>query len=240
MCFSDCGLRGTATSPEGWPRIQTINAGTTQIPSIRGFQPGRQTASLHRVQPQRQYHNIALVGFMGVGKSTVGQILAEMLGFEFIDTDRVIETREGRRISDIFAQEGESHFRALETQLIQEFETHQGVILSTGGGLVVRPENLASLRSHCLVVCLWASPAVIYERVRYQGHRPLLQTPDPQARIAELLNQRKPAYQQADILVGVDFRSPQETAQYITNSFRLLRQWPGKKAPLVPPVTHSR
>ena len=102
--------------------------------------------------------------------------------------------------------------------------------MSTGGGLVVRPENLASLRTHALIVCLWASPAVIYERVRYQGHRPLLQTPDPQARIAELLEQRKPAYQQADILVGVDFRSPQETAQYITNSFRVLRHSPHRSA----------
>jgi shikimate kinase len=202
------------------------------------------------VQSPRPYHNIALVGFMGVGKSTVGQILAGMLGFEFVDTDRVIETREGRRISEIFAQEGEARFRNLETSLIREYETRQGLILSTGGGLVVRPENLASLRTHALIVCLWASPAVIYERVRYQGHRPLLQTPDPQARIAELLEQRKPAYQQADILVGVDFRSPQETAQYITNSFRLLRHSPHRSAvhpaqpvparcPAPAPATHS-
>ena len=176
------------------------------------------------MQPPRQYHNIALVGFMGVGKSTVGQILASLLDFEFIDTDRVIETREGRRISEIFAKEGEGHFRDLETRLIREYETRQGLVLSTGGGLVVRPENLASLRTHSLVVCLWASPAVIHDRVRHQGHRPLLATPDPQARIAELLEQRKPAYQQADILVGVDFRSPQETAQYIAGSFRRVRQ----------------
>ena len=182
------------------------------------------------MQSPRPYHNIALVGFMGVGKSTIGQILAGMLDFEFVDTDRVIETREGRRISEIFAQEGETRFRDLETNLIREYETQQGLILSTGGGLVVRPENLASLRTHALIVCLWASPAVIYERVRYQGHRPLLQTPDPQGRIAELLEQRKPAYQQADILVGVDFRSPQETAQYITNSFRLLRHSPRRSA----------
>ena len=161
---------------------------------------------------------------MGVGKSTVGQILAGLLDFEFVDTDRVIETREGRRISDIFAAEGEPHFRDLETNLVREYETRPGLILSTGGGLVVRPENLASLRKHSLIVCLWASPAVIFERVRHQGHRPLLPTPDPLARITELLEQRKPAYQQADILVGVDFRSPQETAQYIANSFRLLHQ----------------
>ena len=88
---------------------------------------------------------------------------------------------------------------------------------------MVRPENLESLRTHALVVCLWASPSVIHERVRHQGHRPLLSTPDPLARIHELLEQRKPAYQQADILVGVDFRSPQETALYIAASFRRVR-----------------
>lgn len=175
------------------------------------------------MQAPRQYHNIALVGFMGVGKSTVGQILASMLDFEFIDTDRVIEAREGRRISEIFAKEGEGHFRDLETRLIREYETRQRLVLSTGGGLVVRPENLESLRTHALVVCLWASPSVIHERVRHQGHRPLLSTPDPLARIHELLEERKPAYQQADILVGVDFRSPQETALYIAASFRRVR-----------------
>ncbi|MFM7554937.1 MAG: shikimate kinase, partial [Verrucomicrobiota bacterium] len=80
------------------------------------------------MQPPRQYHNIALVGFMGVGKSTVGQILASILDFEFIDTDRVIEAREGRRISEIFAREGEGHFRDLETRLVREYETRQRLV----------------------------------------------------------------------------------------------------------------
>ncbi len=237
-------LRGPWSGNKSGRRARDGAIGTRTRPerSIRRFQPAAQRGSLSSVQPQRQYHNIALVGFMGVGKSTVGQILAGMLDFEFIDTDRVIETREGRRISDLFAQEGEAHFRDLETRLIREYESRQGLILSTGGGLAVRPENMASLRTHALIVCLWASPAVIYERVRYQGHRPLLQTPDPQARITELLNQRKPAYQQADILVGVDFRSPQETAQYITNSFRLLQNRPSKgpSAPAFPRSAPSK
>jgi len=175
------------------------------------------------VPPSRQYRNIALVGFMGVGKSTVGQVLASLLGFEFIDTDRVIETRTGRRIADIFAEEGESAFRALEARMVAELETRSGLVISTGGGLIVNPENLASLRGHALIVCLWASPAVIFDRVRHQSHRPLLQTPDPQARIAELLEVRRPAYQEADILVGVDFRGAGDTARHIANSFRRLR-----------------
>ena len=109
---------------------------------------------------------------MGVGKSTVGQVLASLLGFEFIDTDRVIETRTGRRIADIFAEEGEAAFRALEARMVAELETRSGLVISTGGGLIVNPENLASLRGHALIVCLWASPAVIFDRVRHQSHRP--------------------------------------------------------------------
>lgn len=178
---------------------------------------------LPAVPPKRQYRNIALVGFMGVGKSTVGQILASNLGFEFVDTDRVIESATGRRIADIFAQDGEPAFRALESSLATQLEARSGLVISTGGGFVVNPSNLESLRRHALVVCLWASPGVIHERVRHQSHRPLLQTPDPQAKIAELLEKRRPAYQESDILVGVDFRSASETARQVANSFRRLQ-----------------
>lgn len=176
------------------------------------------------VHAPRQYRNVALVGFMGVGKSTVGQILATILGFEFFDTDRVIETRAGKRISDIFAQEGEARFRTLESELVHELESRHGLVISTGGGLVVNPDNLASLKKHALVVCLWASPGVIFSRVRHQTHRPLLQTPDPEAKIVEMLEIRRPAYQQADVLVGVDFRSAGDTARHLAQSFRRLVQ----------------
>ena len=91
----------------------------------------------------------------------------------------------------------------------------------SGGGLAVTPGNLDSLRTHALIVCLWASPETIYARVRHQSHRPLLQTPDPLARIQDLLTLRTPAYRDADLIVGVDFRSPAETARQIASSFRL-------------------
>lgn len=174
----------------------------------------------------RQYRNVALVGFMGVGKSTVGQFLSAVLGFEFLDTDRLIESRTGRRIADIFAQDGEPAFRRLESELVAELEGRSGLVISTGGGLIVNPANLESLRRHSLIVCLWASPGVIYERVRHQTHRPLLQTADPLGRITELLANRRPAYQEADILFGVDFRTPNETARQIANSFRRLQANP--------------
>lgn len=168
----------------------------------------------------REYRNIALVGFMGAGKTTVGGIVAHLLQYEFLDTDRIIEARENRRIADLFATEGEAYFRAKELALCQELESSSGKVISTGGGLFVNPENQKSLRRHSLVVCLWASAETIYTRLKHQTHRPLLQTPDPLATISELLNQRGPAYKQADVLVGVDFRSPADTARHIANSFR--------------------
>lgn len=187
----------------------------------------------------RQYRNIALVGFMGVGKSTVGQVLAAILGFEFYDTDRIIETRAGKKISDIFAQDGEARFRAMESELVRELEARQGMVISTGGGLVVNPDNMASLKKHSLVVCLWASPAVIFNRVRHQAHRPLLQTPDPEAKIMEMLELRRPSYQQADVLVGVDFRSAGDTARHLAQSFRRLTQTQGREAASAQPAKTS-
>ena len=103
---------------------------------------------------------------------------------------------------------------------MQELGCASGTVISTGGGLVVDPANLASLQSHALIACLWASPEVIYERVRYQSHRPLLQAADPLGKIRELLAARAAFYKQADMLVGVDFRAPLETARHIATSFR--------------------
>ncbi len=173
--------------------------------------------------PTREYRNIALVGFMGAGKSTVGHLLAEILAFEFIDTDRVIELRQNRRVADIFEKDGEPFFRALERDLCRELESSANRVIATGGGMPVDPSNAESLRGHCLVVCLWASPETLYERVRHQSHRPLLQEPDPLARIRSLLVARTPAYRQSDILVGVDFRAPLDTARQIATSFRRAR-----------------
>jgi shikimate kinase len=173
------------------------------------------------VSSKRQIHNIALIGFMGTGKSSVGQLVAGQLHFTFLDTDHVIEARAGKSISDIFAQEGEPAFRALEKQIVSELVTRKKTVISTGGGLPANPDNLASIKTHSIVVCLWASPEKIWERVKNQSHRPLLNEPDPLAKIRQLLADREPFYRQADVLLNTEMRSLKDVAQQVVHQFHL-------------------
>jgi shikimate kinase len=174
----------------------------------------------------RRLVNLALVGFMGTGKTSAGRLVAEQLHYDFLDTDELIQTRTGRTIADIFAVNGETVFRALEREVVGELAARAKVVVSTGGGLPADPENLASLKSHALVVCLWASPEKIWERVRNQSHRPLLQDPDPQRKIRELLELRAPFYRQSDVLINTDLRSAREVAQQIVLQFKLATRPP--------------
>jgi shikimate kinase len=163
--------------------------------------------------------NIALIGFMGTGKSTVGRLVAEQLHFEFLDTDDVIESRAHKSIAAIFADEGEPAFRRQEAGLIAELSSRQRLVLSTGGGLGANPDHIASLKQHALVICLWASPDTIWERVRGQTHRPLLKEADPLAKIRQLLAVREPFYKQADVILNTQVRSLKEVAQQVLHHF---------------------
>ena len=174
----------------------------------------------------RQIQNIALIGFMGTGKSSVGQLVAAQLHFTFLDTDHVIEARAGKTISEIFEQEGEPAFRELEKKIVAELVTRKKTAISTGGGLPANPENLASLKTHSLVVCLWASPEKIWERVRSQTHRPLLNEPDPLAKIRRLLAEREPFYRQADVLLNTEMRSLKDVAQQVIHQFHTAQGHP--------------
>ena len=174
----------------------------------------------------RHLVNLALVGFMGSGKTSVGRVVAEQLHFEFLDTDELIQSRTGRTITDIFAQDGEPAFRALERQVVGELAGRTKTVISTGGGLPTNLENLTALKAHALVVCLWASPERIWERVRHQSHRPLLHDPDPERKIHELLKVRAPFYRQADVLINTDQRSAREVAQQIVLQFKLATRPP--------------
>jgi shikimate kinase len=173
------------------------------------------------VNNRRHLVNIALIGFMGTGKTSVGRLVAEQLHYDYVDTDEVIQINTGRSITDIFARDGEPAFRALEHAVVGELATRKHTVISTGGGLPVNPENLASLRQHALVVCLWSSPEKIWERVRHQSHRPLLHDENPQAKIRELLAAREPYYKKADVLLNTELRSVREVAQQVIHQFRL-------------------
>ena len=177
----------------------------------------------------RHIQNIALIGFMGTGKSSVGRLLAAHLRFRFVDTDELIESRAGRSIADIFAQAGEEVFRGIERQVVSELAKSNRTVISTGGGLAANPENMASLKEHALVVCLWASPEAIWERVHTQTHRPLLQGADPMLKIRELLAKREPFYRQADVLVNTEMRSIKEVAQHVMHQFQIARTAPVAK-----------
>src|SRR2546430_17629048 len=114
----------------------------------------------------RVIHNLALVGFMGAGKSSVGQLVAAQLRFRFVDTDELIEARAGKTIPAIFAEEGEPQFREYERAVVEELQNLRRTVIATGGGLITDEENLNKLRTHALAICLWASPETIWDRVK--------------------------------------------------------------------------
>ncbi len=168
-------------------------------------------------------HNLALIGFMGTGKSVVGQFAAAQLGFPFVDTDALVESHAGRKIADIFRDEGELAFRERERAAVLELAARPRAVIATGGGLVTYRDNLELLKSQSLVVCLWASPETIFERVRHHNHRPLLHDSDPLAKIRSLLAVREPFYRQADILINTEFRSVREVGLQVVHQFHLAR-----------------
>ena len=142
--------------------------------------------------------NIVLVGFMGTGKSTVGRVIAQKLGFHFIDTDDVIEQTSKAKIFDIFAEHGEVYFRDLESQAVESVALMKNQVVATGGGVVLRSSNIDLLRTGGPIFCLNATPKAIWDRVRSSRSRPLLRGPDPLKKIETLLDKRAPYYALAD------------------------------------------
>lgn len=154
----------------------------------------------------KQGQNLVLIGFMGSGKTSVGLKLSYRLRMPVEDTDKLIERREGQSISKIFENDGEEYFRQLETELLEELsEKSHGRIFSVGGGTPVRPENRELLKRIGTVIYLRAQPETVYDRLKNDTTRPLLQCENPLEKIRELLNQRSEAYEScADIIVDVD------------------------------------
>lgn len=159
-------------------------------------------------------NNIILTGFMGTGKTTVGKLLAKKLQRKFIDTDQLIETRQGLTIPEIFANLGESAFRRMEADIAQELGKSEGLVISTGGRFMLDPANVAALSSTGRVFCLVATPQEILTRLAKDkdNRRPLLDVPNPNEQIVELLRERKRGYQRF-LKLSTDDRLPEEVTE---------------------------
>ncbi len=158
--------------------------------------------------------NIVLVGFMGTGKTTIGQLLAEQTGMPLVDMDALIEQRVEKPITDIFAQDGEPYFRTLEREMVQELAAQNGQIISTGGGIVLNPDNIADYEKTGLVVCLLATPTEVLGRVQHDDTRPLL-AGDKQKKIIQLLETRKPLYEAITHKIDTNSTNPEVIATHI-------------------------
>jgi shikimate kinase len=146
--------------------------------------------------------NLYLIGMMGAGKTTIGRQLARRLSKRFVDLDHELERRTGVRIPVIFEIEGEPGFRRRESQVLGELASESGLVVATGGGVVLDPDNRACLARSGLVIYLNVPPEVLFDRTRHDRNRPLLQVADPRARIEQLHAQRDPLYRQvADLVV---------------------------------------
>ena len=166
-------------------------------------------------------NNIFLVGLMGAGKSTIGRHLAKSLELEFVDSDHEIERRTGASIPLIFDVEGEAGFRQREKKIIDELTQRSGIVLATGGGAVLDPENRACLRERGTVIYLYATVDQLLARTAKDRNRPLLQTPDPRGRLQELLLARDALYREvADAVVDTGGRTARSAEKEILAKIR--------------------
>ena len=166
------------------------------------------------------FKNIILTGFMGVGKTSVGTQLAKDLSFTFVDVDKLIEADQNLSITSIFSKFGEPHFREVEARIIGQVMMGEGQVVSTGGGAVIQDRNRGAFKKGGFVVCLSASPDVIYERIKHETHRPLLQTADPKVKIKELLDGRAQFYAQADVCIDTSDKSVDDVIRAIKERIR--------------------
>jgi len=160
-------------------------------------------------------NNIYLVGFMGTGKTTVGNLLASKKKRHFVDLDELITLREKRSIPDIFTKDGEPYFRRIEKQILKEVSKEKKFVVACGGGIVLDKENIKIMKETGVMVCLVASPEVILKRTSGMAHRPLLNVRDPKKQIDLLLKLRTPYYAQADKTIDTSKISEKEVVDKI-------------------------
>jgi len=171
--------------------------------------------------------NLYLVGFMGTGKTTVGRLAAQRLGFGYIDSDREIEGHSGRTIPEIFAGSGEAAFRKMELEFVESGHPAARAVVACGGGLVIQPGVAERLRGRGVVICLHASVETILERTARQNNRPLLDCADPAARIRELFAEREPIYRSSGTVILTDERPLRDVVAHV------IRVWSRESAEFV-------
>lgn len=159
--------------------------------------------------------NIVLTGFMGTGKSSVGRRLARRLGLKFVDTDELITKQAGMSVKDIFDQFGEPKFRELERQVVARVSGEKGLVIATGGGVVLDQGNMNNLRRTGIVICLTASPEDILARTGGRNERPLLNTDEREKKVRDLLEYRRPFYARADLTVDTSSLDQREVMEKI-------------------------
>lgn len=157
---------------------------------------------------------------MGVGKSAIGRRVARELGFRFIDSDQQIEKEQGKRIPEIFEFEGEARFRQMERDFIESGHPDSGCVVSCGGGLVVQPGMKELLKKRGVVICLFASPESIIERTSRNKNRPLLNVPDPAAKVRTLLEEREPIYMESGACITTEGRTIPEVVRHMIRTYK--------------------
>ncbi len=159
--------------------------------------------------------NIVLIGLMGSGKSSTGLVLAKLLKRKIYSTDELIEKKEGQTIVQIFECQGEAYFRQLEQMMVKKICAKKGVVIDCGGGVFINKENRDTLKENGLVIYLSADVQSLYDRVKIRTHRPLLKVEDPLKKLKDLLKERQKFYQEADLKIKTDGKTPQEVAEEI-------------------------
>ncbi len=160
--------------------------------------------------------NITLIGFMGTGKSLIGEMLAEKTGKKLIETDDIIVMKAGKSISDIFSQDGEDKFREIEAEVVKEVSEKKNVVISCGGGVVLREDNVVNLKKNSIIVLLTAPPEEILRRTEGDKSRPLLNTDDKLGKINTMLRQRESYYDKAaDLTINTKGLKPEEVMDQI-------------------------
>ncbi len=163
--------------------------------------------------------NIVLIGLMGSGKTTIGKLIAEKLSIKFIDTDELIVNKAQKPIKLIFAEEGEEFFRDMESEIIEEVSQQQNIVISTGGGAVLRDENVENLKQNGVLFHLYAPAEVLFTRIKDDRERPLINTPNPVRTLEIILKRREIFYNQADYKINTGEKSIDEAAETIIEIF---------------------